>query len=501
MSNWTGDGDRLRQSPTTPPQSEIGVLRQAFREGTLSPVEVVKEALDRAEKSQSSINAFTEICRETAIDAAKACEAAFASGEVTGELAGIPITVKDILTTKGIRTTMGSMDLAHHVPNADATSVERLRKSGAIIIGKTTTPEFACKQTTNSQLSGMTRNPWNLDLTPGGSSGGSSASLACGIGSVSLVTDGGGSARLPAACTGVVGFKPTFGLVPFDSAPDVFSGLGHIGLMARGVEDIAEALLVVAGPHRSDASSLARNLSGRTLKNNVRPLEGVRVGWRERLNDEAIGKAILPAVLSALNILEGLGATIEPVVGSVEPPLPIWQTLQHAIWAERHAHRLTPTAKIDPVISSGIRSAETLSARDLQRALHGRTQLFRQFQSWFDQFDIVVTPTLARMPLSADHPGAGDIDIDGENAGDIRAAWAPMLGMFTVTGHPALSLNCGWTDDGLPIGVQLVGPWYSDLFLLDVARELQNNNPGASWRMPNLPLGSDKSVNGDDHAH
>lgn len=484
------------------PQSTIEGIRRAFRNRRLSPVEVVKEALDRAEKSQDSINAFTVICRESAIDDAKACEAAFARGEAVGELAGIPITVKDIIATKAIQTTMGSMDLARHVPDTDATSVDRLRKSGAIIIGKTTTPEFACKQTTNGQLSGITRNPWNLDLTPGGSSGGSSASLAYGIASVSLVTDGGGSARLPAACTGVVGFKPTLGLVPFDSAPDVFSGLGHIGLMARSVEDVAETLAVVAGPHRSDAASLGRNLSRHALKDNPEyPLEGVRVGWRERLNDEAISKAILPAILLALKSLEELGATVEPIVDPVEPPLPIWQTLQHAIWAERHAHRLSAGAKIDPVISNGIRSAETLSARNLQRAQHGRTQLFKQFQSWFARFDVVVTPTLSRTPLSADHPGSGDIDIDGENAGDIRAAWAPMLGMFTITGHPALSLNCGWSDDGLPVGVQLVGPWYGDLFLLDVARALQNNNPSARWRMPRFPLESNKLVQGGGHAH
>lgn len=489
-------------TPSCNETSGIAALRKAFRERRLSPVEVIEDALDRAEKSQSSINAFTEICRETALTEAKACEAAFARGEVMGEFAGIPITVKDIIATMGIRTTMGSLDLANNVPGADAVSVDRLRQSGAIIVGKTTTPEFACKQTTNGSLSGITRNPWNFDLSPGGSSGGSSASIAAGIGSLSVVTDGGGSARLPAACTGVVGFKPTFGLVPFNSAPDAFSGLGHIGLMARNVEDVVDALSVTSGPHPSDAASLARTLSRRELQRKSRkPLEGLRIGWRERLNGEAISEAILPAVLSALDVLEDLGGVIEPITDAIEPPLPIWQTLQHTIWAERHAHRLSSTSKIDPVIVNGIQSAETLSARDLQGALHGRTRLFRQVQSWFDKFDVVVTPTLVRTPLSAEHPGYGAIDIDGKDAGDIRAAWAPMLGMFTMTGHPALSLNCGWTADGLPVGVQLVGRWYEDAFLLSVAREFQNSASDAAWRMPDHLPGFFKSIREKSHAN
>lgn len=466
----------------------IAELRRAFCEGRLSPVEVVQDALDRAERSQGTINAFVTICPETALDAARACEKAFAHGESLPPLAGIPITVKDIVPTEGIRTAMGSLDLARNVPARDAASVERLRQSGAIIIGKTTTPEFACKQTTNGQLSGVTRNPWNLSLTPGGSSGGSSASLAAGIASVSLVTDGGGSARLPAACTGVVGFKPTFGLIPFDGVPDAFAGLGHMGLMARTVADVAEVLSVTAGPHPGDAASLGRTVSRRRLEGDpAQPLKGLRIGWRERLADEAIGAAVLPPILSALDAIVRLGAEVEPITDGIEPPLPIWQTLQHVIWAERHAHRLSSSSTLDPVIVQGIASAEALSARALQAAVHGRTRLFRQVQSWFERFDVVVTPALARTPLEAEHPGRGDIEIDGVPAGDIRAAWAPLLGLFTMTGHPALSMNCGWTAQGLPVGLQLVGRWYDDPFLLNVAQSVQDSIRGAAWCMPAQP--------------
>jgi aspartyl-tRNA(Asn)/glutamyl-tRNA(Gln) amidotransferase subunit A len=474
----------LRQQPSEVLLG-IAALGKAYREGRLSPVDVIIDAIDRAEASQATINAFTTICRQDAVAEAQALGCALSRGEAVGPLAGVPITVKDILATKGVRTAMGSPAFADHVPTTDTVSVSRLRSAGAILVGKTTTPEFACKQTTNSVLSGVTRNPWKLDLSPGGSSGGSSASIAAGIGLVSLVTDGGGSARLPAACTGIVGLKPTFGLIPFESASDAFAGLGHIGLMARNVEDVAAALMVTAGPHSGDPNSLSREIIQPPLDISAKlPLAGLRVGWRDRLNGERISPIVLQPALAGLSVLEELGAVVERAPGEVEPPLPIWQVLQHVIWAERHARRPPDLPQIDPVIATGMAHAETLSARSLQAALHGRTRLFRRVQSWFDRFDILVTPTLTRPPLPATHPGSGDIEIDGCPAGDIRAAWAPTLGLLTMTGHPALSLNCGWTDDGLPIGLQLVGRWHQDWFLLRAARLLQNSMPHAAWRMP-----------------
>ncbi len=464
---------------------DIVSLLKAYRAGVLSPVDVVHKAIGQAEACQASLNAFTTIRDEDALAEAQAAERSYARGDVEKPLAGIPITVKDILATQNIRTTMGSPTFAAHMPARDVASVQRLRAAGAIIIGKTTTPEFACKQTTNATLSGVTRNPWNLELTPGGSSGGSSASLAAGIGQVSLVTDGGGSARLPAACTGVVGFKPTLGLIPFETSSDAFAGLAHMGLMARNVEDIAAVLPVVAGDHPHDPHSLRRPVPVAFERQDAgHLLAGIKVGWRERLGAEQISKTVLRCTAAAVKTLEALGATVEVVAGEIERPLPIWQVLQHVNWSERYASRDPSLPPIDPVIANGIAHAETLSARDMQAALNGKTRLFRQVQSWFGRFDVVVTPTLTRGPLDAAHPGSGGIEVDGVAAGDIRAAWAPMLGLFTMTGHPAISLNCGWTEDGLPIGLQLVGRWHHDCQLLDVAHLLQNHMPHAAWRMP-----------------
>ncbi|UXT85227.1 amidase [Agrobacterium tumefaciens] len=450
-----------------------GLIGQ-YREKTLSPLEVIEEALADADASQASLAAFATIAHESARREAQAATHAYRTGSVQGPLAGVPITVKDILQTRGIRTTYGSRAFAGHVPTSDAESVARLRKAGAIIIGKTATPEFACRQTTSSAISGISRNPLDLRLTPGGSSGGAAAATASGIGTIAVVTDGGGSARLPAACTGTAGFKPTFGRIPFDAALDAFSGLGHIGLMAQNVEDIAVAFAIAAGPCDRDPYSLVppgRSREGAAISRFS--LEGIRVGWRERLHDESMDPAIQHGIRAALGKVERLGGTIVELEGEVDEPLPIWRTLQDAIWAERYSDNADIMADIDPVIRSGVERAASTRAQDLQRAMHGRTRLFRSVQSWFQSCDVVLSPTLTRTPLAAEHPGYGPIEIGGKPAGDIRVAWAPLLGLFTMTGHPSISLNCGWTPEGLPIGLHLTAPWHGDDALLSLAALLE----------------------------
>jgi len=464
---------------------DIAALTDAYRRGSLSPVEIVAMVLERAEACRPTLNAFNGIAHETAMNQARLAETSYRRGDAVGPLAGVPITVKDIIPTEGIRTTFGSPAFASYVPNADAVSVRRMRQAGAILIGKTTTPEFACKQTTNSKLSGVTRNPWRLALTPGGSSGGSSSSIAAGIGHLSLVTDGGGSARLPAACTGVVGLKPTFAVIPFDTALDVFGGFGHIGLMARNVRDVAIALAVARGPDPADPHSLAggRAPSWTELRGK-HPLSGLRVGWREHLHNEAIDPFLSQTFHHALKAFEALGAFVGPIDSAIESPFEIWRTLQDTVWAERYGDNPEVMKGVDPVIAEGISRAGSLSARALQAAQHGRTRLFRRVQQWFAAWDVVVTPALTRPPLPAEHPGSGKIEVAGGPAGDIREAWAPHLGLITMTGHPALSLNCGWTPDALPIGLHLVSRWYEDDSLLRVARALENALPDAAWRLP-----------------
>ncbi len=463
----------------------IAELTDRYRRGVLSPIDVVEDSLARAEASVGVLNAFVTICRDVALRQAEATAKAFRAGLSVGPLAGVPITVKDILPTKGVRTTYGSAAFATNIPSSDAVSYARLAAAGAIMIGKTATPEFACRQTTSSVVSGIARNPLNLELTPGGSSGGSAAAIAAGIGHLSLVTDGGGSARLPAASTGIVGMKPTFGRIPFDTALDAFGGLGHIGLMARNAADLETALLIASGPAPANPFFFAAN--GQAFNANAgdaRLLDGLRIGFRMRLSDEAIDPEFIQPIKGAMRRLQRLGADVCTLEGEIERPLPIWQILQHSIWAERYGDRPEIMKRIDPVIATGIEHARMLSAQKLQAGFHGRTRLFRHVQRWFEALDFIATPTLTRPPLPAAHSGRGPIEVDGKTAGDIREAWAPLLGLFTMTGHPAVSLNCGWTEQGLPIGLQLVGRWHEDDKLLRLTSLLERAMPEAAWRMP-----------------
>ncbi|MFA5490693.1 MAG: amidase [Candidimonas sp.] len=469
------------------PACSLGIaeLLENYRRGTLSPVAVAKDALARAEATNDALNTFVTIAHDTALAQAAEAQAAYRAGKDPGPLGGVPVSIKDIIPTQGLRTTFGSASARENIPARDALSVQRWKQSGAVVIGKTATPEFACRQTTSSSVSGVTRNPWNPALTPGGSSGGSSASLAAGIGHLSLVTDGGGSSRLPAACTAVVGFKPTFGKIPYDTALDAFGGLAHIGIMGRRAGDVAIGLAAAAGPCPADPYSLlvANRLDVRRPRPADLPLQGLRIGLRERHADEPVDEHILASIRGLAKVMEHLGAVVAPLRGEIEAPLPTWRVLQHAIWAQRYGAS-PPTAQTDPVIMAGIEHARALSASDLQAAMHGRTRLFRQAQAWFDEIDVVLSPTLTRDPIAADHPGHGTIETaDGSHA-DIRSHWAPLLGLFTMTGHPSVSFNCGWTRSGLPIGAHLASRWHSDEALLGIVAAVEQAMPEAAWRMP-----------------
>jgi len=456
----------------------IHALRTAYRARSLSPVAVVSDALARAHAAAATVNPFVTLCEASALEQAHALAGRFARGEDPGPLAGIPVTVKDNIPTRGLRTTFGSPAFAEHVPGHDALAVRRLRAAGAVIIGKTTTPAFACRQTTNSALFGITRNPLDPALTPGGSSGGSSASLALGIGLLSLVTDGGGSSRLPAACTGVVGFKATRGRIPFDLGADAFGTIAQMGVMGRCVADVRGGLAVLAGYDAADPNSCLPPLpypsDGRGLVNPASPLAGVRFGWRARLDAEAVDPALLTVLERALRQLAGCGAEVVALEGGLESASEPWRILQSTQWAARFAGQAALLATLDPVIADGIDYACGLGATHLQAASNARTRLYHAVNQWLGGCDVIATPTLARGPLPAEHDGRGVIEVAGAPAGDIREAWAPFLGLFTMTGHPAISLNAGFTACGLPVGLHLVAGWGQDMRLLRIAEAVES---------------------------
>jgi aspartyl-tRNA(Asn)/glutamyl-tRNA(Gln) amidotransferase subunit A len=464
-------------------------LAKRIRSRQLSSVELTETILARIEASQPSLNAFITVCRDEAIAAARDADAALAQGKELGPLHGVPVSVKDIINTAGIRTTWGSRTMADNVPTADAIAVHRLKQAGAIIIGKTTTSEFAHKLMTDAPLFGTTRNPWDLRYTPGGSSGGSAVAVAAGLGPLSLATDAGASTRLPAACTGIVGLKPTLGLVPHSQVPDGFNNFIHLGLMARTVEDIALMLDVLSGSDPSDPHSLgvARTQTLAAIAEvNSESLRGLRVGWRPLAGNTMLDDQVRHACEEALDAFRAFGCHVDVLDTPVENAEPAWRVLQQSNWAARFFDRIEELAPLlDPSFVAGIRAGGAYTGQQVIRATYKRTEHFRTVQSWFSAYHLVLTPTMSRPPLAADHAALEAITIGGHNAGDMRQSWVPYLNLFDLTGHPAISVPCGWTNAGLPVGLQIVGPWYQDAAVLGAAAAFERARPWVH-RLPSM---------------
>jgi aspartyl-tRNA(Asn)/glutamyl-tRNA(Gln) amidotransferase subunit A len=360
--------------------------------------------------------------------------------------------------------------------------------AGAIIVGKNTTSEFAHKLMTDSPMFGVTRNPWALDRTPGGSSGGSAVAVAAGLGPLSLATDAGASTRLPAACTGIVGLKPTLGVIPHSQVPDGFNNFIHIGVMARTVRDTALMLDSLAGEHPSDPHSLGV-AAPHTLAalDDGRSLSGARIAFRPLLGNPQLDREVRHACEAALDDFRAAGCTVDIVDAPTENAEPAWRILQQSNWAARfHAKLFEVEDKIDPSFAEGIRAGGSYSGQQLLQATYKRTQHFRTVQGWFADYDFILTPTASRPPLPVTHRALDPITVNGVDVGDMRASWISYLSLFDLTGHPAVSVPCGWTADGLPIGIQIVGPWYADAQVLKAAALLEQARPWAD-RHPREP--------------
>jgi aspartyl-tRNA(Asn)/glutamyl-tRNA(Gln) amidotransferase subunit A len=450
-------------------------LARRIRTKEVSPVTVVETVLARIEALQPTVNAFITVTAEEARETARRAEAAVLAGERLGPLHGVPFSVKDLLFTKNVRTTMGSLIFAGEVTGEDAVPVRRLREAGAILIGKTTTPEFGHKPLTDSPLFGATRNPWDLSRTAGGSSGGAAAAVATGQGPLALGTDGGGSVRLPAACCGIVGLKPTLGRVPHAQQADLFSSTSYIGPMTRSVAEAAVCFDAIAGFDAGDPYSRPeppddpRDVAVR----------GLRLGWLPRVGNRLVDPEVLASCEAAARHLEGRGAHVETVedVSAFERTFLI--SLQAGLAARVGPHMAKFGDKVAKSLRESIERGAQWSAVDWVNALGQRTAVYRRVQALFQRFDFLLSPTLSRPALALDHDPYAPITIAGETAGTIRGAWYPYLWPFNLSGHPAISLPCGWSSDGLPIGLQIVGPWYGDRRVLALAGHLERERPCA----------------------
>jgi aspartyl-tRNA(Asn)/glutamyl-tRNA(Gln) amidotransferase subunit A len=467
------------------PASDLAAM---IRRREISPVEVMRATLDRIERAQPILDAFITIAGDQAMTAAEEAERALMSGGALGPLHGVPFSVKDLVPTKAIRTTFGSLIFKDHVPDRDAVAVARLKQAGAIVVGKTTTPEFGQQSLTQAPLFGRTRNAWSAARTSGGSSGGAAVAVASGLGPIAVAGDGGGSTRIPAACNGVVGFKQSLGLVPQDYAQDGFGNISYTTPMTRTVLDTALMLEAMAGPDPNDPLSVGRVKPDFVAEAKADgPLNGMRIAWLARLGNQVVAAEVLAACEAAMAVFATLGAETREHKGAFENPEALWFVINATYRMAQFGQHLQKSRDIMcPTFVRQMDSLRAYSTGELYAAIFARTRLYRQVQSWFETCDVVAMPTLSRTALPIDQDFFAPIEIDGQSVPNLRAAWYPYTMPFNLTGNPAVSLPCGFDSAGLPIAIQLVARCGEDGTLLRAAAAFERTKPWAAIR-PDLP--------------
>ncbi|WP_422097667.1 amidase [Variovorax sp.] len=440
-------------------------LAALVRRKEASPVEIVRAALARIE-ARRELNAFITVTADEALAAARRAEAAVMAGESLGPLHGIPYSVKDLTLTAGVRTTMGSAIHEDFVPKDDAVAVARAKAAGAILIGKTLTPEFGHKQVPTAPLFGRTLNPINPAYTPGASSSGAAAAVAAGMGPLALGTDGGGSIRIPAACCGIVGLKATLGVVPHLQAPDLYSANSFTGPMARDVADTRLLFEAIAGFDARDPWGAGSAPPRRAAPVSLR---GLRVAWLPSAGNR-VDPEVEAIAGAAVQAMAREGASVETVqLDFVSLEKHFLVVLQSLLAARVGANLERFGNRLDASLIDAVQKGRRHTAVDLHEATFAKTRCFNELQALFERFDVLVSPTLSAPPLPIDMDVSAEIEIAGRPAGTVRGAWYPYTYPMNLTGHPALSMPCGRSAIGLPIGLQLVGRWYDDHYLLDVA--------------------------------
>jgi aspartyl-tRNA(Asn)/glutamyl-tRNA(Gln) amidotransferase subunit A len=457
----------------------------AIRRRTLSPVEIVDAVLVAAHRSQPKLNAFVTIMDEEARADAMAAERAVLASGPLGPLHGVPVTIKDLVDVAGVPTKHGTAIYADNVATTSDVLVARLRAAGAIVVGKTTTPEFGVKGLTDGPSFGITRNPWNLGRTPGGSSGGGGAAVAAGIAPLALGTDGAGSIRGPAACCGVVGLKPTLGSVPQDTTRDAFGNNVFAGPLTRTVTDAAVMHAVMTGGTASDPWSI-KGADARTLSPSLigGDLSALRIGYIARCGNPRVANDVAANTRASLDAFAAMGAEVEEITDAIDWIEYEGRVLYQANFAVFCAPFLAQWQnQMDPVTLAFMQRGNTFSLADFRNAQFARTRLFRKVQALFERYDALVMPTLTRTALDVGFDAANDeVEVDGEKCGITRQGWTAYLYPFNLTGHPALSIPSGFGADGLPTAVQIVGKWGAETDILRLGSLLEQARPWAAHR-------------------
>ncbi len=451
-------------------------LSAELRRGSVSAREVVEAHLRRIERVDPEIGAICTLVPEKAIERAEELDR---SQVERGPLHGLPIAIKDLVPTRGIRTTMGSPVFADDVPDASAHFVDRLEAAGAVVIGKTNTPEFGAGSQTFNEVFGATRNPWDTSRTCGGSSGGAASALAANLLPIADGSDYGGSLRNPASFCGVVGFRPTPGRVSRTPTRDLWDDMAVTGPMGRSVEDLALLFSVMAGPDPRDILTLPDASEGfyptARLEATRKTGEPIKIAWSPDLGQHPVEPEVVRVCQSALTALTDLGIEIDEGHPDLSDAPEIFQTLRGAFYAgrlgavvQRHRERVKDT------VIWNVELGQSLSATDLVAAMHSRADLLDRVREFFEHYDYLALPTVQVLPFSIDceYP----TEINGQQLATYLD-WMGTCTSITVTRCPSISVPAGTSREGMPVGLQLVAPSGEDRSLLALAAAFERSRP------------------------
>ena len=459
-------------------------LARLYRSRALSPVEVAKDVIARIEAA-AGVNAFMPLQPETTLAAARESEARWSKSEPLGDADGVPATIKDNIWAKGWPTRRGSRTTGHAPEADDAPVTARLREQGAVIVGKTTLPEHGWIGVCHSPLTGITRNPWNLARTPGGSTGGGAVAALMSLGRLHLGTDGAGSLRIPAAFTGVIGFKPTVGTVPVYPASPL-GELSHHGPVAATVGEVAQLLSIIARPDKRDMRAINADSRADDRRSNDHEagVSGVRIAFAPRFGDHGLDPEIERLCRTAVQALETQGAIVDEKI----PPVELAQQIIRPLWwsAARHIVDAVPIRLQDQIDAGFRRTAEAgrqFSAAAYIAARIACSDLYQAMLGFHRRYDLLVSPTMPLTAFAAGHefPPGGDYSDDWLD-------WSPYTYPFNLTGQPAVSVPVSLTEGGLPAGLQIVGLRGADRLVLRAARAIEAALPMPQWRKAGISI-------------
>ncbi|CAN5730364.1 amidase [soil metagenome] len=457
------DGDAWTLSATE--------LIKLYRAGDLSPVEVTGAMLARIDELEPQLNAYVTRIPELAMENARRAEQAYADG-TAGRLAGVPIAIKDLTPTKGIRSTFGSLLYESYIPDEGTPDVERLQAAGMVMLGKTTTPEFGWKGDSSNRVNGPARNPWNTELTPGGSSGGSGAAVAAGLATMASGSDGAGSIRIPSSFCGIYGLKPTTGLIP--RVPSSMSLHSHIGPMSRTVADAALFLSVAAGEDPRDRSSWSSGIDYSAELEKSVDTSGLRVAWSPDLGYAEVEPEIVGIAGEAARQFESLGCRVEEAYPDAPDPWPVIEVVFATSQLSRHVDDLDEVRdRLDPGRVELLEHARRFTADDIMRAQNEWNGYYHVWREFMEDYDIVLTPTMACSPFPAGTHRPETVN----GKPTTYLGWTGFAYPFNLTGQPAATVPCGFTSAGLPVGLQIVGRYRDDLGVLRASAAFEAMKP------------------------